>query len=72
MLYKFIIADCECWLTQRTIAEIEAERRQAEAEAAEWEAVMQARKAWELTGDPRDWDYYSDLHKDAYGFRPHY
>lgn len=27
-------------------------------------------KSWEEI-DPDDWDYYSDWHKDMYGFRPH-
>lgn len=27
-------------------------------------------KTWEEI-DPEDWEYYSDWHKDMYGFRPH-
>ena len=28
-------------------------------------------KAWEEI-DPEAWDFYSDWHKDMYGFRPHH
>lgn len=72
MLQKFIIAGCECYLTERTGKEILARLAAEEAEAHLWEAVRDARHTWEKTGDPADWDYYSDLYKDLNGFRPHF
>ena len=42
---------------------------------AEWyrNAMVELPKAKakaEASGDPRDWDFYSDFYKDFYGYRP--
>ena len=52
---------------QRTMT---AEQNRIRREREDRLAVERARADWERTGDSRDWSYYSDLHKDVYGFRP--
>lgn len=52
---------------QRTMT---AEQNRIRRDREDRLAVERARADWERTGDPRDWSYYSDLHKDTYGFRP--
>jgi len=52
---------------QRTMA---AEQNRIRRDREGRVAVERARADWERTGDSRDWSYYSDLHKDVYGFRP--
>ena len=63
MLNKYIIRGCECWLTAKTYEEVT--RLTPEDE------VWLAEKRWRETRDPELWDYFSDLHKDVYGIRPH-
>lgn len=72
MLKKFIIAGCECFLTERTGQKILAQIAAEEAAKNLWNAVKEARRTWEKSGDPADWDYYSDLYKDLNGFRPRF
>ena len=69
-MVKLNIGGCEFILTPRTA---QAVRNQLAADAWENElpnAVAEARRAWERSQDPSDWDYYSDLYKDLNGFRP--
>ena len=70
MLYKYIVAGCECWLSEETIEALEEERKAIEDERKAWENMREAyRRACE-SNDPIEWSIYSDLHKDCYGFRP--
>ena len=53
---------------QRTmVAEQNRIREEREARAA----VREAEEQWLRTRDSQDWSYFSDLHKDTYGFRPY-
>lgn len=74
MLHKFIIAGCECWLTERTgkaiVAKMEAERKAERDEREAWETVKRARETAERTNHPDDWSFYSDVYKDYFGVRP--
>jgi hypothetical protein len=72
VLQKYIIAGCECWLTPETREELDELLTVWEPDESLWEEVQEAKKVWKQTGNPADWDYYSDLHKDCYGFRPHF
>ena len=76
-LYKFNINGHECYLTQATYRKVaieiqryNAEKAEAEWERNSWKIVDKVYQTWKATGDMRDWDYYSDIHKDYYGFRP--
>ena len=66
----YVINGCECYLSEKTIREYEAELREMEWERDGWKIVREARATWERTQDPQDWDYYSDLFKDLHGVRP--
>lgn len=71
MLYKYVIKGCVCWLSEETIKAFEEEQRAIEDERTAWEEMHKAYNRWCKSGDPMDWDIYSDLHKDCYGVRPH-
>lgn len=51
-------------------AEEERYRRENEPRIREFFAKHIEGKTWEEI-DPQDWDFYSDWHKDVFGFRPH-
>lgn len=51
----------------------EQERYREENEDKLWDfyrTYIEGKKASDI--DPQDWDWFSDYHKDVYGFRPHY
>lgn len=54
---------------QRTMT---AEQNRIRREYEDFLQVCAAREQAERTNDPRDWSFYSDLHKDVYGVRPHW
>ena len=72
MLYKYIIEGCECWLTKKTADAILAEIARREAEREEEDFLRKLHERCLRYNDPADWDFYSDLFKDCYGFRPHF
>ena len=43
---------------------------EAEAESARWEWEDEIREALISAADAEEWDLYSDLFKELYGFRP--
>ena len=53
---------------QRTIT---AEQNRIREERESRLACQRAEEQWLRTRDPEDWSYFSDLHKDTYGFRPY-
>lgn len=72
VLYKYIIAGCECWLSEKTGNRILAVFEEIAEERRCWENLQKALKIAEETDDPMDWQIYSDLHKDYWGVRPHW
>lgn len=51
----------------------EQERYREENEDKLWDfyhTYIEGKKASDI--DPQDWDWFSDYHKDVYGFRPHH
>lgn len=82
--YKLYVAYLEEVESDEAILAEEAREAEAEAEAEEeWEFEQEARETlnrlWKVITTSTDKaevfeavDFYSDLHKDVYGFRPRY
>ena len=72
MLREYIIRGCVCHLSEETIAAYEEEQREIEESRRVREELNRAYRIACGTNDPIDWSFYSDLHKECYGVRPHY
>ena len=67
-LYRIYLAEeADSDAAEAALARAEAE---AEAESTRWAWEDELREALLDAADAEDWDLYSDLFKDLYGFRP--
>lgn len=67
LYWEYLAEEATSDAIEAEIARAEAEA-EAEAERMAWEDEV--REALLIAADAEDWDLYSDLFKDLYGFRP--